>query len=47
LFQLAVDWETERPCLLYVACTRGRDNLWVGWSGTPSRFLGPMLGDEE
>jgi len=32
-------------CLLYVACTRARDNLWVGWSGTPSRFLGPMLGD--
>ncbi len=27
-------------CLLYVAATRARDGLWVGWSGTPSRFLG-------
>ncbi len=34
-------------CLLYVACTRARDNLWVGWSGKSSRFLGPMLGDED
>ena len=32
-------------CLLYVACTRARDHLWVGWSGKPSRFLGPMLGE--
>jgi len=31
-------------CLLYVACTRARTHLWVGWSGNASRFLGPMLG---
>jgi superfamily I DNA/RNA helicase len=31
-------------CLLYVACTRAREFLWVGWHGTPSRFLGPLLG---
>lgn len=30
-------------CLLYVACTRAREHLWVGWSGIPSRFLGPVL----
>jgi superfamily I DNA/RNA helicase len=27
-------------CLIYVAATRAREDLWVGWSGTPSRFLG-------
>jgi hypothetical protein len=32
-------------CLLYVAATRARDDLWIGWSGKPSRFLGPMLDD--
>ena len=42
--QHRVDLMRER-CLLYVACTRARDHLWVGWSGKPSRFLGPMLGD--
>lgn len=26
-------------CLLYVACTRAREDLWIGWTGTPSRFL--------
>jgi superfamily I DNA/RNA helicase len=31
-------------CLLYVACTRAREGLWVGWHGTPSRFIEPMLG---
>ena len=41
--QHRLDLQTER-CLLYVACTRARDHLWVGWSGQPSRFLGPMLG---
>lgn len=30
-------------CLLYVAATRARDELWVSWSGKPSRFLGPVL----
>ncbi len=29
-------------CLLYVAATRARDELWVGWSGKPSRFLGAV-----
>lgn len=40
--QHAVDLRRER-CLLYVACTRAREDLWVGWSGTPSRFLRPVL----
>jgi len=29
-------------CLLYVACTRAREGLWVGWHGKPSRFIEPM-----
>mgnify|MGYP001216267422 CR=1 FL=1 len=29
--------------LLYVALTRARDEAFVFWSGTPSRFLGPVL----
>ncbi len=33
--------ETRRErCLLYVACTRAREDLWVGYSGDPSPFLG-------
>lgn len=32
--------ETRRErCLLYVACTRAREDLWVGYSGDPSPFL--------
>ena len=38
------DLQQER-CLLYVACTRARNHLWIGWSGKPSRFLGPIIGD--
>jgi superfamily I DNA/RNA helicase len=30
-------------CLLYVACTRAREGLWVGWHGQPSRFLGGLV----
>lgn len=26
-------------CLLFVACTRARDGLYVSWFGRPSRFL--------
>ncbi|WTT25442.1 hypothetical protein OHU29_08595 [Streptomyces canus] len=26
-------------CLLFVACTRARDSLYVSWSGNPSPFL--------
>lgn len=40
--QHRIDLQRER-CLLYVACTRARDDLWVGWSGNPSPFLGPLL----
>ena len=40
--QHGLDLRRER-CLLYVACTRARDDLWVGWSGKPSRFLEPVL----
>jgi superfamily I DNA/RNA helicase len=36
--QYELDLRRER-CLLYVACTRARDHLWIGWSGTPTRFL--------
>ncbi|MGW2216999.1 UvrD-helicase domain-containing protein [Nonomuraea sp. NPDC001684] len=27
-------------CLLFVACTRARERLYVSWHGEPSRFLG-------
>ncbi|MEV8419624.1 UvrD-helicase domain-containing protein [Streptomyces niveus] len=30
---------TAERCLLFVACTRARDGLYVSWSGTPSPFL--------
>lgn len=33
----------REACLLYVAATRARDELWVSWAGKPSRFLGPFL----
>jgi superfamily I DNA/RNA helicase len=36
--QHALDLRRER-CVLYVACTRARDDLWVAWSGKRSRFL--------
>ena len=34
------DLQRER-CLLYVACTRARDDLLISWTGEPSPFLGP------
>lgn len=34
----AQDLQRER-CLLFVACTRAREDLRVSWYGTPSRFL--------
>lgn len=38
------DEEIRREqCLLYVACTRARDDLWVAWAGKPSRFLTSVL----
>ncbi len=40
--QRDLDLRSER-CLLYVSCTRARDDLWVGWSGKPSPFLEPVL----
>lgn len=43
--QRSVDMHRER-CLLYVACTRARESLWVGWSGQRSRFLEFVAGDE-
>lgn len=30
-------------CLLFVACTRARDGLYVSWSGDPSPFLVPAV----
>jgi superfamily I DNA/RNA helicase len=35
----AQDRQRER-CLLFVACTRARDHLYLSYSGTPSPFLG-------
>jgi superfamily I DNA/RNA helicase len=34
----AQDLQRER-CLLFVACTRARDHLYVSYSGSPSPFL--------
>ena len=36
--ETALETRRER-CLLYVACTRAREDLWVGYSGEPSPFL--------
>ncbi|MFF3499324.1 UvrD-helicase domain-containing protein [Streptomyces sp. NPDC003247] len=36
--QHETDMMSER-CLLFVACTRARDGLYVSWSGKPSPFL--------
>ncbi|WP_328734625.1 UvrD-helicase domain-containing protein [Streptomyces bobili] len=36
--QHETDLMSER-CLLFVACTRARDGLYVSWSGEPSPFL--------
>lgn len=36
--QHEADLAAER-CLLFVACTRARDGLYVSWSGEPSSFL--------
>ncbi|MCX5204203.1 AAA family ATPase [Streptomyces sp. NBC_00237] len=36
--QYEADMTAER-CLLFVACTRARDGLYVSWRGTPSPFL--------
>ncbi|MEV6794428.1 UvrD-helicase domain-containing protein [Streptomyces sp. NPDC051320] len=36
--QHETDLLAER-CLLFVACTRARDGLYVSWSGQPSEFL--------
>jgi hypothetical protein len=44
--QHAFDLQRE-CCLLYVACTRAREQLWIGWSGKPSRFLQAIGPDEE
>ncbi len=33
----------REQCLLYVACTRARDDLWVAWSGKASTLLEPVV----
>lgn len=38
----AEDLRRER-CVLYVATTRARDDLWIGWSGKRSRFLAGLV----
>jgi hypothetical protein len=40
----AQDLQRER-CLLFVACTRARDHLYVSWAGEPSAFLPPLEPD--
>jgi hypothetical protein len=42
--QHEADLRRER-CTAYVAATRARDDLWIGWSGKPSRFLLSLLRD--
>ena len=37
------DLQRER-CLLFVACTRAREELYVSWHGRPSPFLSGVLG---
>jgi len=34
-------------CVLFVACTRAREALYVSWSGTPSPFLSSVLASVE
>jgi superfamily I DNA/RNA helicase len=41
--QHAAEVRQERS-VLYVAATRARDDLWVGWSGKPSPFLQRVVG---
>lgn len=36
--EVALETRRER-CLLYVACTRAREDLWVGFVGQPSPFI--------
>jgi superfamily I DNA/RNA helicase len=36
------DLQRER-CLIFVACTRAREDLYVSWHGHPSPFLTPLL----
>lgn len=33
----------QERCLLYVACTRARDRLYITWTGQPSKFVEPLL----
>jgi superfamily I DNA/RNA helicase len=42
--QRAADLQREL-CLLHVAATRARDELWVGWHDKPSRFLGSVMNE--
>ena len=38
-------WEREK-CLLFVACTRAREELLVTWHGEPQPRSCPYLGEE-
>jgi superfamily I DNA/RNA helicase len=38
----AAGMQRER-CLIFVACTRAREDLYVSWHGHPSPFLTPLL----
>ena len=39
--------EAQEQRLLYVAITRARDEVAVFWTGTPSRFLEPLVGAKD
>lgn len=38
--EVGLEAPSVSAALLYVACTRAREDLWVGYSGEPSPFLG-------
>lgn len=44
--QRKADLRRERSTA-YVAATRAREHLWIGWSGRPSPFLVPLLGESD
>jgi hypothetical protein len=35
--------QQREKCLLFVACTRAREQLYLSWHSTPSRYLTPLL----
>lgn len=44
--EVQLELRRER-CLLYVACTRAREELWVGFAGEPSPFIADATGGDK